>query len=57
MVACLKRAMDNGVPILDGKFLASITRPQLERFSQANMEIPMLDEKMQAFHEVGQSAR
>ncbi len=53
MVACLKRAMDNGVLILDGKFLASITRPQLEKIFAGNMEIPMLDEKMQAFHEVG----
>ena len=26
MVACLKRAMDNGIPILDGKFLAALTR-------------------------------
>ena len=26
MFACLKRAMDSGIPILDGKFLAKITR-------------------------------
>src|SRR5689334_16315316 len=26
MVACLKRAMDEGIPVLDGKFLARITR-------------------------------
>jgi hypothetical protein len=54
MVACLKRAMDSGVPILDGKFLAGITRPQFEKIFAGNMEIPMLEEKLQCFHEVGQ---
>ena len=28
LFACMKRAMDNGIPILDGKFLAQVTRPE-----------------------------
>ena len=28
--ACLKRAMDNGIPVLDGKWMASVTRAELE---------------------------
>jgi len=53
LFACMKRAMDNGVPILDGKFLARITRPEMERIFAANIELPMLDEKMEIWHQVG----
>ncbi len=53
LFACMKRAMDNGIPILDGKFLALVTRPQLECIFAANLELPMLDEKMEIWHQVG----
>lgn len=53
MLACLKRAMDKGIPVLDGKFLAVLTRPQMEEIFAANIEIPMLDEKLQIFNQVG----
>src|SRR5580765_6535609 len=53
LFACMKRAMDNGIPILDGKFLAQVTRPELERIFAANIELPMLDEKMEIWHQVG----
>jgi hypothetical protein len=51
--ACLKRAMDAGVPILDGKFLAKITRDELNRIFTGNIEMPMLDEKLAVLHQVG----
>jgi hypothetical protein len=51
--ACLKRAMDNGVPILDGKFLESVTRKQLNEIFSGNIEIPMLDEKLEVLHQAG----
>jgi len=53
LFACMKRAMDNGIPILDGKFLAGVTRPEMERIFAANIELPMLDEKMEIWHQVG----
>ncbi len=53
LFACMKRALDNGTPILDGKFLARITRPQLERIFAGNIEMPMLDEKMRVWRQVG----
>jgi hypothetical protein len=53
LFACIKRAIDHGVPILDGAFLARVTRPELERIFVANIELPMLDEKMQILHQVG----
>ncbi len=51
--ACLKRAMDQGVPILDGNYLAKVTREQLNKIFQANIEMPMLDEKLAVLHQVG----
>ena len=53
LFACMKRAMDSGIPILDGKFLARVTRPEMERIFAANIELPMLDEKMEIWHQVG----
>ena len=53
MMACLKRAMDDGIPILDGEFLASVTRSELNKVFSGNIEMPMLDEKMEVFHQVG----
>jgi hypothetical protein len=52
-MACLKRAMDNGIPILDGNYLAKVTRADMEKIFAGNIEIPMLEEKMAMFHEVG----
>jgi Potential Queuosine, Q, salvage protein family len=52
-VACLKRAMDQGIPILDGNYLAQLTRPQMEKIFAGNIEIPMLDEKMELWRQAG----
>ena len=51
--ACLKRAMDSKIPILDGHFLAEISRKQLAEIFTGNIEMPMLDEKLGVLHEVG----
>lgn len=53
LFACMKRALDRGVPVLDGAFLAKVTRPELEQIFAGNIELPMLDEKMQVLHQVG----
>ena len=53
MFACLNRAMNDGVPMLDGKFLAKVSRPQLEKIFLGNIEMPMLDEKLEVLHQVG----
>jgi hypothetical protein len=54
LVACFKRAMDQGIPILDGRYLARLTREALARVFTGNMEIPMLDEKLACLREAGQ---
>jgi hypothetical protein len=51
--ACLKRAMDSGIPILDGKFLAKISRAELDGIFAGNIKMPMLDEKLTVLNQVG----
>jgi Potential Queuosine, Q, salvage protein family len=51
--ACIKRAMDNGVPFLDGHYLAKMTRAELNKVFEGNIEMPMLDEKLEVLHQVG----
>jgi hypothetical protein len=53
MEACLKRAYDEGIPILDGSWLAAVSREELDRVFTGNIRIPMLDERVAIFHEVG----
>ena len=53
LFACMKRAMDNGFPILDGKFLAQVKRADMARIFAGNIEMPMLEEKMEVWHQVG----
>jgi len=53
LFACMKRALDQGIPVLDGAFLGRVTRPQLKSIFAGNIELPMLDEKMEVLHQVG----
>ena len=53
-MACFKRAMDQGIPILDGRYLAQLTRDALAKIFASNIEIPMLDEKLACLREAGQ---
>ena len=53
MMACLKRAYDAGTPILEGQYLAGVDRTDLERIFTGNIEMPMLDERVEIFHELG----
>lgn len=55
MTACLKRAMGEGIPILDGRFLAEVGRDQLDAVFRGNIEMPMLDEKLAVLNEVGRT--
>jgi len=53
MFACLNRAMNSGIPMTDGRFLAKVKRDELEKIFAANIEMPMLDEKLEVLHQVG----
>ena len=53
MFARIHEAIATGVPVLDGEYLASITRTDLERIFRGNIEMPMLDERVEILNEVG----
>jgi hypothetical protein len=53
LFACMKRALDNGVPVLEGSFLRGVTRSELGQIFAGNIELPMLDEKVEVLHQVG----
>src|ERR1700722_11984775 len=53
MFACIKRAMDAGIPFLDGNYLSKITKMDLAGLFRGNIEMPMLDERVAILHQVG----
>ena len=54
MTACIKRAIEQGTPLLDGKVLKDITEKEMKEIFAGNIEIPMLNERTAIFREVGE---
>lgn len=54
MFACLKRAIEQDIPIFDGSCLKNMPRHVMENIFQGNMEIPLFKERWKIFREVGQ---
>lgn len=55
MFACVNRALDEGVPLTDGAYLAEITRADLGRVFSGNIQIPMLDERVELLNAAGRT--
>ena len=53
LLACLHRAVNSGIPFFSGDYLATVTRKQLESVFSGTIEMPMLDERVVLFNEVG----
>ena len=53
MMADLHRAYTEGIPFFDGEYQAKMTRADLEQVFRGTIEMPMLDERVQIFNEVG----
>jgi len=53
MLACLHRAIHSGIPFFSGEYLAKVTRKDLESVFAGTIEMPMLDERVTLFNEVG----
>ena len=53
MVACLLDAIEAGVPVLDGDWMARATAADLERVFAGTIRMPMLDERARILNEVG----
>jgi len=53
MFACLSRALERGIDILDPKLLQLIDRKTVRKIFTGNIEIPLLDERVEILHEIG----
>ncbi len=53
MVVCIRDALRAGIPLLDGEYLATVRREDLESIFRGNIEMPMLDERVAGLNEVG----
>ena len=53
MNACINRALEAGVPMTDGAWQAGCTRDDLAAIFTGNIEMPMLDERVEMLHEIG----
>ena len=53
MFACVHEAFNRGVPLLDGGYLASVRRGDLEDVFRGNIEMPMLDERVEILNAIG----
>lgn len=51
--AAIWRAHNEGVPILDGAYLATMTREDGEHLFRGNFEIPMLDDRVRLLNDFG----
>lgn len=55
MRRCLQKAIDNGHDLLSAKFIKNMTRGRLETILRGNIEIPLLDERLDILHELGET--
>jgi len=55
MFACLKRALDEGIPVLDGSYLSAVTKSDLQGIFHGNIEMPMLEERAAVLRETGRA--
>ena len=55
MFACVTQALDDGVPLTNGAYLAEINRADLNRVFSGNIEIPMLDERIEILNTAGRT--
>lgn len=53
MLVSIRRAVEEGVPFLDGEYLATVTREDLQQVFRGTTEMPMLDERVRIFNDVG----
>ena len=53
MWASLKKAIESGVPLLDGEYLSSITYKELEKIYNEKSNMPMLQDRLEILNEVG----
>lgn len=52
MIACIMRAINEGVPILDAQYRSNISREDFKKFLRGNVKIPLFEERWDITKEV-----
>jgi hypothetical protein len=55
LLAAMQKAIEVGVPLLDGKYLANMSEDQLNELFDGEPTIPLLSERLTAFRQIGQT--
>jgi hypothetical protein len=55
MHACFARAIDDGVPVLDGAWMAGVDRDELNRIFAGTIEMPMLGRRVEILNDIGRT--
>ena len=53
MLACMHRAINSGIPLFSGEYLANLTKEQFNKIFAGTIQMPMVDERVAIFNEVG----
>lgn len=53
LMTALNRALNEGVPVLDLKYLATLKKEDFEHILRANTPIPLLEERLKILNEIG----
>ena len=53
MIGAIGRAIENNIPILDSYYLSNISREDLERVLEGNVQIPLFQERLNILREIG----
>jgi hypothetical protein len=54
MYGCLHRAWSEGIPVLDGEYLARVRPADLDRIFRGNITMPMLEQRAGILNDVGE---
>ena len=54
LFACLKRASDEGIPVLDGRYLRGVRREDLEGIFRGPSRMPLLEERVEILRAAGE---
>lgn len=53
LVACLKKALEEGLPILEGEYLAQLTLSQTKKLFRGAPEIPLINKRKEILNKIG----
>jgi len=53
MIAAIGRAIENNMPVLDAKYMSTISEPDFSRIFEGNTQIPLFKERLEILRDIG----